>query len=257
MAAHSPSSRPPRAFTLIELLVVISITALLIALLLPALHKARESARASTCRSNLHQNLLSILSYMGDHEDHYPRNDFHTDAWNPTPPWPLPPGNRCVPWSRATERYRQSDDTLECPTATRPAEWNDYAAATGQPDFYPVQLLDYGYNNYVGGNAAGVAGTASHWETYTSSVFKRTSYHFLMGDAWFGWWETNYRDYPRMWPRHDGRINFLFMDGHVASMWKELGNLTDDTLDAEFRQEPDRLFPGKTTWINWGFPVSP
>ena len=246
-----------RGFTLIELLVVIAIATLLLSLLLPVLGQAKESGRSAVCASNLHQNVATVLSYMADHVDRYPPNNYHRDAWDPRPPWPLPDGNRCYPWSRATDKYRSGDNTLLCPSATRPAEWNAFAAATNQPDFFPPQLLDYGYNNYVGVGSNGLVGAASHAQTFKSTAFHNPSYNFLMGDGWFGWWESSYRNFPRMWPRHRGRINFVFLDGHGESMWKEMEILTDDTVDAEFRDEPDRLHPDNIYWVNWGSPVFP
>jgi len=64
--------RGGRGFTSIELLVVVSIIALLISILLPSLSKARQKARTTVCQSNLHQLALAVRYYTSDNRDRLP-----------------------------------------------------------------------------------------------------------------------------------------------------------------------------------------
>ncbi len=62
-----------RAFTLIELLVVIAIIAILAAILFPVFAQARSRARQAVCMSNEKQFGTSILMYVQDFDETFPR----------------------------------------------------------------------------------------------------------------------------------------------------------------------------------------
>lgn len=60
-----------RSFTLIELLVVIAIVAILAALLTPALGSARDKTRDIKCGQNMRQIQMAIVMYCDDHNGVY------------------------------------------------------------------------------------------------------------------------------------------------------------------------------------------
>ncbi len=64
-----------KGFTLIELLVVIAIIAILAAILFPVFAQAKAAAKKTVAISNQKQIGLSVLMYMADYDDRYPRND--------------------------------------------------------------------------------------------------------------------------------------------------------------------------------------
>jgi len=64
--------RKRKGFTLIELLVVIAIIAILMAVLVPALSKSREKVKDISCRSNLKNIGLAVLMYLDNYDRKLP-----------------------------------------------------------------------------------------------------------------------------------------------------------------------------------------
>ncbi|MDD4160778.1 MAG: prepilin-type N-terminal cleavage/methylation domain-containing protein [Synergistaceae bacterium] len=73
------STSKQKGFTLIELLVVIAIIAILAAILFPVFAKAREKAKQTTCTSNLKQMGLAIAAYCQDYDDFLPLSNAYVN----------------------------------------------------------------------------------------------------------------------------------------------------------------------------------
>ncbi len=75
------------AFTLIELLVVIAIIAILAAILFPVFAQAKAAAKKTSSLSNIKQQVLGIMIYIGDSDDIFPDQSRQT---TPGPGYDMP-----------------------------------------------------------------------------------------------------------------------------------------------------------------------
>ncbi len=198
-----PGSRP-RGFTLVELLVVIGIIAILIAMLLPALNKAREQAKNVQCMSNLRQFGQAWAIYATTYHGWLPpQKDY---ALGPT-------------W------YAFMDDSRILPLGDRLAEKGVWICPTGRPLAYRESSS---VNNWWGFTLYGM-------NTKVADYFRQTAVHNPASKMWMGdclGWQISYAYWdppasevthpfvPGFWHNGNKRANFLFFDGHVASLSK-------------------------------------
>lgn len=236
--------RVSRGFTLIELLVVVAIIAILAALLVPSLRKAREQALDTACRYNLRQVGTGMYAYVQDNDYMMPPTKVG-EFTDPGPGVTLPDGHYThyykywllSVWEEGGDYAggpRRGDGLLgpymgtedqdytyvkACPALQDHWEYHTYY---GSVYYIPLNhYMSYAPNRYVTGfGYTGDTTSPIDFDEVASKPMRTIAvvdssggYPYTFGPLHFG----NWRLYTsrNAAPRHFGRFNALFMDGHV------------------------------------------
>jgi len=225
-------ARGQTGFTLIELLVVIAIIAILAALSLPVMGRARDDAVAIKCASNMKQIMAAAFLFASEHDGKLPRLHISRPAAGPYVDMTIPLEKHITDnpnayfWQDMLMPYIQNSGAFSCPALTEVAangvgggkstnhplgigiNWYRMAPNDGPPDYTwvlqgqvpkPSRMVWFT-------DAAGGQFLAGPWDQRKETPGTGGSY-FVGFDVNAG---------AGVMPRHHGRINVGFADGHVA-----------------------------------------
>lgn len=217
-------NRSAQAFTLIELLVVISIIAVLAGLLLPAVSMVRSSARSASCASAQRQLGAAIFGYTNDWDGILPA------LQNPNP-------ERYI-WFQLIAPQLDLPDTMELFPNDAMSGCNHLAYAAGKNLLWscPEWSVSKAANATKPGFGMGMwpGGASASYHNNMTSVWGRrfpqgritlTAKRILLGDSVDFHLAINATPVATAWAngsadpsRHRGRANYVFYDGHAASL---------------------------------------
>ncbi|HRF59650.1 MAG TPA: prepilin-type N-terminal cleavage/methylation domain-containing protein [Fimbriimonadaceae bacterium] len=131
-----------KAFTLIELLVVIAIIAILAAILFPVFAQAKEAAKKTTCLSNLRQNGMAVLMYIGDTDGVFPQSAYAANGTGELPA----AGAQVYAVFDAIQNYTKNRDIFTCPSAKDSIKWQQILQSIGMTPAGNVTVASYAFN---------------------------------------------------------------------------------------------------------------
>ena len=195
------------------------IIAILAAILFPVFARAREKARQSSCQSNEKQIALSVLMYVQDYDEHFPRSFMVNCRTHPAPgDW----REVCAPYIKNLQVWA-CPSTNYGPNACRPSPNGRGMGIV--PDGYGGNNGRENFGDGVSDGNVGQRGIfSSPWlpPTGNADVQAPSTEIMVMENACamqcgFSWGQgPNLR-----WPHNDG-MNVAFADGHVK--WQKQGD---------------------------------
>jgi len=235
----SPCLRHSReGFTLLELLIAVAIIAVLAAMLFAGLGIARSFSRSAICVGNLRLLGSGFGAYATDHDGHFPDYLLGSTYWPQEIAAYVPRKAFFCPEAVEREGIQETFKTINTDKV-----WKD-----------TITRVSYGYNARGLSPHYGSGYTPpSPYRKVTAATIERLASVIVLADAgrlnanktdgWgFYYMEMPYLQYSLPLPRHRGKANVLWADGHVSQ--RECILKTTDSKESE------KYFPLREWYYN-------
>jgi len=204
-------SRQPRSlgFTLIELLVVIAIIAILASILFPVFSRARDKARQMSCLSNVRQLALAHGMYCSDNDEMLVYTLYLAGIEYPNGTV----GTR-VTWGHLLYPYVRNEAVYSCPSNRH--KWDG-----GGDPFGGISINPFMTYSFVVTSGPSPASLADIDDPSTTVLLVDTGTGSIGGDpdGFLALWQTHPpQGFASVAPRHSGRCDVAFGDGHAKAM---------------------------------------
>jgi general secretion pathway protein G len=190
-------------FTLIELLTVIAIIGILAAIIIPTVGKVRDSAKKSQCASNLRQIGMAMTLYAGENKGLLPllKDASLNRHWTEILA-PIIGGKE-----NSTGQMQGAKAVLNCPAWPNDAVYNEAHTWKGGYGMNPRVNFPDDLTEYINSAVRQKMPTTNH-----------PARRILAGDASDWYIEARASGITAFPTRHGAKGNYVFADGHVATL---------------------------------------
>ena len=227
---------PSAAFTIVELLVVIAILGILAALLLPAITKGKDKAKQASCRNNLRQLTTAFSIYHGDFDGRFPAPGSKSQYGPQPEDWIWWHQGRAVEQSAllgGVGKFRA--DLFTCPADNDAKSLQGKGDVAGDPYRYSYSLTSYDLTTEKSnpGMSTIITQDRQVFPFRTSQIRNPATKIMLVEEDREtiddSRWVPRGQGHPNLVsPRHRGRGDVSFADGHLEAVTPSFGqNLTN------------------------------